>query len=110
MGHVNATGSKSFATLLFGPRGSSCDDIVNFPTRHYLQAGGMGVAGESFTKTRGEPTPEAKAYREGMLAGQKLGEQEGRVKERALLLDQLEQRYMGETVERDSPLGDAILK
>jgi hypothetical protein len=68
------------------------------------------VAGESFTKTRGESTSEAKAYHEGMLAGQKLGEQEGRVKERALLLDQLEQRYMGETVERDSPLGDAILK
>lgn len=68
------------------------------------------MAGESFTKTRSESTPEAKAYHEGMLAGEKLGETQGRAKERALLIEILQQRYMDHTVERDSPLGDAILK
>lgn len=68
------------------------------------------MAGDSFTKTRGESTPEARAYRDGMLAGEDLGKREGRVEERALLLELLQKRYYEGTVERGSPLGEAILK
>lgn len=67
------------------------------------------MAGDSFQKTRGELTPEAKQYHQGVIDGQKIGRREGIVEERARILTVLEKMHLDPAVKRGTSTADSIL-
>jgi hypothetical protein len=67
------------------------------------------VDGDAFQKTRGELTPEAKQYHQGVIDGQEIGRREGIVQERARILTVLETMHLDPKVKRGSSTADSIL-
>lgn len=68
------------------------------------------MAGEAFKKTRGEKTPEAMAYHDGMIEGEALGRKTGAAEERSRILELLERMYMQPQVKRGTVPAEAILQ